>query len=119
MNVYKSYRNKLNAILRYLDKEHYKKLLELNKNNIRKSWSIIKEIINKNQTSKCQSAFMVNNRLTEDKETIANGFNKFFVEIGPTLEKQCPTSLESPVTWLKGRNGQSNFYCSDRSNRNS
>ena len=46
LNVYKSYRNKLNAILRYLDKEHYKKLLELNKNNIRKSWSIIKEIIN-------------------------------------------------------------------------
>ena len=109
LDVYKSYRNKLNATLRYLDKEHYKKLLELNKNNIRKSWAIIKEIINKNQASKCQTAFMVNNRLTEEKETIANGFNKFFVEIGPTLEKRCPASIESPVTWLEGRNGQSIF----------
>ena len=112
LNVYKSYRNKLNATLRHLDKEHYKNLLDLNKNNIRKSWAIIKEIINKSQVSKCQTAFMVNNRLTEDKETIANGFNKFFVEIGPTLEKKCPATIESPVTWLKGRNGQSIFIIS-------
>ena len=109
LKIYKTYRNRLNATLRRLDKEHYKNLLELNKNNIRKSWSIIKEIINKNNTSNCQTAFMMNNRLTEDKEAIANGFNKFFVEIGPTLEKKCPATSESPITWMKGRNGQSIF----------
>ena len=83
--------------------------MELNKNNLRKSWTVIKDIINKNRTNKTQSAFMINNRLSEDKDKIANGFNKFFVEVGPTLEKNCPPSAQAPITWMKGRNGQSIF----------
>ena len=90
---YKSYRNKVNTLLRKLDVQHYKELIELNKNNIRKSWQVIKEIINKNRVRKEQSAFLVNKRLTENKNEIANGFNKFFVEIAPTLEKDCPLAI--------------------------
>ena len=107
--IYKAYRNKLNSLIRRLDIEHYKNLIEMNKNNIRKSWQVIKEIINKNRTSKQQTAFKVNDRLTEDKQKIANGFNKFFVEIGPTLEKKCPPSPESPITWMKDRSNNSFF----------
>ena len=51
----------------------------------------------------------MNNRLTEDKDKIANGFNKFFVEIGPTLEKNCPPSEDSPITWMKDRYNNSFF----------
>ena len=108
-DIYKAYRNRVNTLLRKLDVQHYKDLLELNKNNIRKSWQVIKEIINKNRVKKEQSAFLVNNRLTEDKNMIANGFNKFFVEIGPTLEKNCPPSDKPPITWMKNRNGESMF----------
>ena len=113
---YKSYRNRLNTILRKADVQHYKELLETNKNNIRKSWQVIKEIINKNRVRKEQSAFLINNRLTEDKTKIADGFNKFFVEIGPTLEKNCPASDESPITWMKGKNGQTIFFVPTDSN---
>ena len=108
-NAYKDYKNRLNATIRRCDINYYKNLLELNKNNLRKSWTVIKDIINKNRTNKTQSAFMINNRLSEDKDKIANGFNKFFVEVGPTLEKNCPPSAQAPITWMKGRNGQSIF----------
>ena len=107
--IYKAYKNKLNSLIRRLDIQYYKNLIEMNKNNIRKSWQVIKEIINKNKTSNQQTAFKVNDRLTEDKDKIANGFNKFFVEIGPTLEKNCPTSEESPITWMKDRYNNSFF----------
>ena len=106
---YKAYRNKLNSLMRRIEVDHYKKLIETNKNNLRKSWQVIKEIINKKRTQKTQSAFVINNRLSEDKNHIANGFNKFFVEIGPTLEKNCPDSDEPPITWMKNRTGQSIF----------
>ena len=114
--IYKTYRNRLNTIIRKADVHHYKELLEMNKNNIRKSWQVIKEIINKNRVRKEQSAFLVNNRLTEDKTQIADGFNKCFVEIGPTLEKKCPTCDESPITWMKGKNGQTLFFIPTDSN---
>ena len=107
--TYKTYKNKLNSIIRKLTVESYKKLIEESRNNLRKSWSVIKEIINKNRVTKNQSVFLVNNRLTEDKDKIANGFNKFFVEIGPTLERNCPASEDSPITWMKDRNGNSLF----------
>ena len=107
--IYKTYRNKLNSILRRLTIDHYKTLIEQCKNNLRKSWAVIKEIINKNRVAKEQSAFLIDNRLSEDKEKISNGFNKYFVEIGPTLEKKCPESNESPITWMRDRNAQSIF----------
>ena len=46
-----------------------------NKNNLKKVWAIIKKVINKNKSKK---------KITDPNE-IANGFNDYFVNIGPTL----------------------------------
>ena len=98
---YKEYRNKLTSIIRKAEISHYKSLFNEHKNNIRKSWDIIKEIINKKSSRKCQSQFKVNNKLTSDSEKIANGFNKYFVEVGPTLAQKCPQTNEPPTKWMK------------------
>ena len=45
--MYTEYKNTLTSILRKHEKEYYKKLLEINKkNNMKKTWSIIKNVIN-------------------------------------------------------------------------
>ena len=41
------FNNKLTSLLRIREKEYYEEKLELNKNDLTKSWKIIKEIIGK------------------------------------------------------------------------
>ena len=46
---YKSYRNKLNTILKKSEKQLYSDFLAANKSNIKKTWQIMKNIVNKNK----------------------------------------------------------------------
>ena len=41
--TYKKYRNKLNHIIKLSEKRYYHDKFELHKNNISKSWSVIKD----------------------------------------------------------------------------
>ena len=63
-----------------------------NRNNIRKTWSIIKTIINKNKGDQIkQTEFMLSDgSVTDDKEAVAEKFNDFFVNVGPNLAKKIP-----------------------------
>ena len=45
---YKNYRNRLNHILKAAEKQHYSELLKNCQDNIKKSWQIIKGIVNRN-----------------------------------------------------------------------
>ena len=74
---YKRYRNKLNKLLLDAERNHYNDILNNNKNNMKKSWKILKEIINKKKNSKSCSRFEINGTYTTDKYKIANGFNNF------------------------------------------
>ena len=46
-NVCKQYRSMINVIMKILERDHYDQLFKENVNNLTKSWSIIKDIINK------------------------------------------------------------------------
>ena len=62
-NKYKAYTNKLNSLLCYAERNYYSVLLEQNKCNLRKAWSVIKSVINKtkyNHTS-CNK-FLINDK---------------------------------------------------------
>ena len=50
--LYTRYRNKLKHILQKAEKDHYACLLESYKSNMRKTWGVLKEIINKNKIRK-------------------------------------------------------------------
>ena len=47
---YKTYRNKLKQILYKAEKEYYSNLISANKSNMKKTWSILKDIINKKKS---------------------------------------------------------------------
>ena len=61
-----------------------------NHNLIKKTRGIIKQVINKSKCSKISSEFYRNGSILNDKISIANAFNDYFVNIGPTLASQIP-----------------------------
>ena len=79
-------------MLKFAEREHYREELELSKNNMRKSWLIIKQIINKNKKAKQKTIKInINGNPCEDPQQIADSFNKLFTNIGPSLDKKNPT----------------------------
>ena len=93
---YKKYRNKLNQLIKTAERKHYHDLLIEHKSNIKKSWQIIKFVINKRKykmpCTKCKS----NGTIIDDGIDIANKFNNFFVNVGNTLAKSIRTSHKHP-----------------------
>ena len=49
---YKTYRNKLHSLLKCAEKKHIADILDLNKSNLRKTWSIINNIVNRKKAVK-------------------------------------------------------------------
>ena len=96
--VYKDYRNKITALLRIAEKQFYQGQIIENKNNLRKTWGIIKQVINKNKNNKICDKFISGKDITSDPKTIANAFNNYFVNVGPTLASKIP---DQPVDFSR------------------
>ena len=106
---YNVYRNKLHSILRTAEREHFDQLLCNYKNNLKKTWMVIKDLINKKKSSKASSRFYIDNICTTNKQTIADRFNSYFVNIGPTLANKIPEIKKSPLDNMGPRNSNSIF----------
>ena len=100
---YKQYSNKLNKLLSEAEKDHYEKRLNENRNNLRKSWRILKDAINQKKVTSSCSKFVVNGKTTTDKMKIANGFNQYFVNIGTTLASNIPQGNKSSMTYMESQ----------------
>ena len=85
---YKNYKCELASQLKREEKRYYQSKILENKSNLRKTWSIIKTVINKNKCSKVSHSFLVHGKNIDDPVTIANTFNDYFINIGPTLASQ-------------------------------
>ena len=78
---YKVYRNKFNKIKR-IAKMHYSNKLNEVKGNLRLTWKLISQIINKNKSrSELPNNFLKKDNLISDPFEIANYFNEYFVNI--------------------------------------
>jgi hypothetical protein len=99
---FKQYRNLLTTLIRKQKKSHYDEKFEKHKNDIRKTLDLVKNMIHmsNDKHSLTSSRFDINGKWTEDDTEIANGFNKFFAEVGPTTESQVPMSKKSPKEYL-------------------
>ena len=102
-NTYKNYRNELHKLLKNAERSYYNEQILTNKNNIRKTWSIIKTIINNNKSDqKKQTKFMLSDgSVSDDKQTVAEKLNDFFVNVGPNLAKKIPEQKQNHLDILK------------------
>ena len=102
------YKNKLTSIIRYSEKSHYNKLLENHKNDIKGTWKILNSIIKKGNltTSNYPEVFINDGKYVKSsKQDIANGFNDFFVNVGPKLAKNIAKHENVNIyNYLKDRN---------------
>ena len=86
---YKVYKNKLTSILRNCEKKYYENLLIEQKNNIMGTWKVLNEVIKKRpQTNKLPETMVKDEINLNNMKDIVNGFNNFFVNIGPDLAEK-------------------------------
>ena len=77
-------RNEVNREIKKSKKQHYANYFETNIKNIKKVWEGIREIVNVKKISAKTSQIKVGNKIIDNDKDLAENFNKFFVNVGPT-----------------------------------
>ena len=85
------------------ERNYYNDQILTNRNNIRKTWSIIETITDKNKGDQSkQTKFMLaDGSVADDKLAVAEKFNDFFLNVGPNLAKKIPEQKQTPLDFLK------------------
>ena len=75
--------------------------LKLQKNDMKLTWRLVNEVINKRKTKpSLPSAFMSEGKMITDHFEIANRFSKYFTDIGPPLASRIPSTNSSFRSFL-------------------
>ena len=95
---YKTYKFFLTKLLRKQERDYFNSLLEKYKSNLKKTWNVIKSVINKHKTKNAmEMSIRVNDSIIEDGATIAENFNKCYVNVGPNLSRLIPKTSTNPA----------------------
>jgi len=87
----RTYNRILKQLIRTAKKEYYQSCFAMYKNDMKKTWDTIKQIMNTStQKSKFPLHFLIDNVPCSEPQEIANEFNKYFIEIGPSLAGKIP-----------------------------
>ena len=98
---FRKFRNILTRLLREAKRMYYENTFEKNKNDSRKTWNTLNEIINKRKkTNDMPLSFTDSCGRTVSGHEIAQGFNEYFSTIGSELEKSIPSPDSSPLSFL-------------------
>ena len=108
---YRGYRESLLKLIKITERNYYNDLMVKYKNNMKKSWRLIKEIINKKRADQSHGPFRIKNKMCTDKRTIAQSFNNYFLNVGPSLAEKIPNSNENPNQYIK--NNSNSMYVRD------
>ena len=101
---YKDSKRILHSSLRNAEIQYYSEQYELNSGDMFKSWKVLKTILALNSNSeKRQFCLTINNVAVTNSIDIANGFNDFFVSIGPELAKDIHSDI-NPLTYVNNVN---------------
>ena len=100
--LYKSYINLFESVKRKSKRVYYSsKILEL-KNNAKKTWGVMKELIAKtrNTESSLPIKLVIEKKEVTEIKDIAEEFNNFFTNVGQNLAKKVPNSSNSFTSFL-------------------
>ena len=114
---FQTYNKIIKKNIRSAKKLYYHQLFEKNEFDMKNTWKIIKEALGKlKNKKKFPDHFKFKGKLITDKYVIANNFNDFFINIGPTLSSKIkPDSKASYKDFLKNKtNHVFNFQTIDR-----
>ena len=91
---YKTYKKVFESIKKRSKKLYFSNLIVKYKNNIKKTWEVIRESIGKGKSNhqNFPKKIIVGAKNITNEELIAKNFNRYFSEIGPKLAKKIQTS---------------------------
>ena len=92
-------------------KQHYTHEFAKFKNDIRKTWDTLKDIMNKKKSKVAFPTYFLNNgKYVCGAKNIADKFNEYFTEIGPSLASENDVSNKSPFNTYLTSPCTSSFY---------
>src|SRR6218665_787429 len=97
---YVKYRNKFKMLKIIAQKTYYQQEFEKYSHDIRKTWHVIKSIINRDQGPNIIDLLKVDERVIRDPNEIAQHFNGFFSGIGNSLAQKIPPSEKNPEDFM-------------------
>ncbi|PIK60466.1 putative RNA-directed DNA polymerase from mobile element jockey-like [Apostichopus japonicus] len=94
--IYVAYRNKLNHIIRFSKRLYFYNKFKDSNNNVNDTWGVINEVLKKDRKkSSYPSVFKDGDHETSDDQDYANGFNDFFINLGPSLASKISHTAKS------------------------
>jgi hypothetical protein len=112
LNVYKQLKRKLNNDLRLAEKNYFQNLFDRYKNDPKKTWGIIKDVISCTNSKGTLSSdeFIIGGNPVSDSHAISEAFNNFFINVGPNVSSNIPVSPVDPVSYLPQETRDSIFF---------
>ena len=107
-SIYRTYRNRIVSLLRTSKKDYHTAYFEEHKENMKKTWDGIRNLINVSKKSSTNINQIVSNDQTfTENKSIATALNDYFVNIGPSIENKIPHAKTSFQTYLGEQNPSS------------
>ena len=88
---------------------YYTRTFALYKNDVKQTWSVIKDTLQRKRQCKPTEKFSLNNRIITDLDDIANAFNAYFVSIGRSLSDQIHSEASNQDYLLEHNTPNVNF----------
>ena len=89
-------KNRINKEIKVAKDTYYKNILKFHKNDLKKSWNVIKKLSGKIERKEEIVKLLDGDTLITDKTDIANSFVNFFSKIAQNLDDDLPNSSISP-----------------------
>ena len=86
LQLFKNYRNIYNKLLRAAKRLYFEQELKLNQSNSKKSWELIKTVLNKkSEKNSSISNIIIDNTVITDPCDMSNYFNEFFTSVSSKI----------------------------------
>ena len=93
-----------------MKRDYFERILEQNKFNIRKTWTILKSAINKRKDNiNLPHTFNILNEQVSDRTQLAESFNDYFANIGQNISDHVPASTRDYASYMPDRFPRSIF----------
>ena len=102
-SAYNRFRNSVNNDIKVSKKEYYDAYFQNCKNNMRKTWAGINDLIRSSHRSTHINQIQHNNETITEPKLMADAFNNFFTSAGPNTDDEILKTPISPLTFLKSR----------------
>ena len=110
-NKFIEYRNMYNKLKRKAKEQYFHELLDTYKHDVRKTWSVINNIIGRqNDKSSIPEFFRVNGQDETNPSKIATGFCDFFTNVGTKCAEKIGTSSKTCRDYLGENRNPDSMY---------